>query len=100
MPPSLRRDVSPFRPGNSGQTGTPGEGRFLARRQSAVLPTQEPGMDRGRAGLCRTDVCYHRRMTKKKARTKAVTIGRPTVFTPEVLQKLDEAFKMDCTDGE
>src|SRR4051812_44422694 len=39
-------------------------------------------------------------MTKKRAKTKAVTIGRPTVFTPEVILKLEEAFKLDCTDGE
>lgn len=27
-------------------------------------------------------------------------MGRPTVFTQEVLQKLEEAFKMDCTNKE
>ena len=27
-------------------------------------------------------------------------VGRPTVFTPEVLQKLEQAFSMGCTDNE
>ena len=43
-------------------------------------------------------LCYDPGMTKKKPRkTRAVTIGRPTVFTDYVLQKLDEAFMMDAT---
>jgi hypothetical protein len=33
-------------------------------------------------------------------KTKAVTTDRPTVMTPEVVRKLEEAFTMDCTDEE
>jgi hypothetical protein len=36
-------------------------------------------------------------MPKKKPKTRAVTIGRPTVFTDLVIQKLEEAFSIDAT---
>lgn len=31
---------------------------------------------------------------------KKSPLGRPTVFTDEVLQKLEQAFSLDCTDEE
>src|SRR4051795_11560297 len=39
-------------------------------------------------------------MTKKKSRSRALVGGRPTVFTDDVIRKLEEAFMMDATDGE
>jgi hypothetical protein len=39
-------------------------------------------------------------MTKKKAKRDLLPVGRPTVFTPNVVRKLEEAFMMDATDGE
>jgi hypothetical protein len=41
-----------------------------------------------------------KRRSQKKPKRELSPIGRPTVFTPEVVLKLEEAFKMDCTDGE
>jgi hypothetical protein len=41
--------------------------------------------------------CYDRGMPKKK-QTRAV--GRPTIFTGDVIRKLEEAFMIDATDGE
>ena len=39
-------------------------------------------------------------MTKKKNPKDYKKIGRPTVFTPEVLQKLEQGFKIGLTDTE
>jgi hypothetical protein len=39
-------------------------------------------------------------MPKKKPRKGSRAVGRPTVFTEEVVRKLEEAFSMDCTDEE
>lgn len=39
-------------------------------------------------------------MTKKKPKKQTRAIGRPTVFTEEVVRKLEEAFMMDATDTE
>lgn len=39
-------------------------------------------------------------MTKKKNPKDYKKIGRPTVFTPEVLQKLEQGFKIGLTDVE
>src|SRR4051812_7276828 len=36
-------------------------------------------------------------MTKKKAKGQSLAVGRPTVFTPEVIRKLEEAFMIDAT---
>ena len=32
--------------------------------------------------------------------TNKYRVGRPTIVTPEVIKKLEEAYAMDCTDGE
>jgi hypothetical protein len=39
-------------------------------------------------------------MTKKKNPKDYKKFGRPTVFTPEVLQKLEQGFKIGLTDTE
>lgn len=39
-------------------------------------------------------------MIKKKPKKESLKMGRPTVMTPEVLRKLDEAFAMGCSDLE
>lgn len=39
-------------------------------------------------------------MTKKKDSKDKKTAGRPTVMTPEVVNKLEQAFSMGCSDLE
>ena len=39
-------------------------------------------------------------MTKKKNPEDKKTAGRPTVMTPEVVNKLEQAFSMGCSDVE
>lgn len=39
-------------------------------------------------------------MPKRKTSKDFAKVGRPTKMTPEVLRKLEEAFKMGCTDME
>lgn len=39
-------------------------------------------------------------MTKKKDPKDKKTAGRPTVMTPEVVNKLEQAFSMGCSDLE
>src|SRR4051812_649926 len=67
--------------------------RHLRRHPRRAGHDPEPAPGRAVPGLC-----YHCRMTKKKPRgSRAVAVGRPTVFTEDTIQKLEEAFKIDAT---
>lgn len=39
-------------------------------------------------------------MTKKKAPEDLVGAGRPTIMTPDIVNKLEQAFSMGCSDLE
>lgn len=40
------------------------------------------------------------RMTKKKKPEDKEKVGRPTILTPEIIAKLEQAFSMGCSDLE